>query len=108
MPDQDNIPKYLALLKRHGWTEEKAHEFLHTRVGTRQLIIPGTYLLEVLQDVCKEGIPTGQVPVSFLVPEGNWENFAKVAAAASARNGGFLLTSAEKAAMLSSDPDVQH
>ncbi len=79
-------------LKSHGWNDEKAERFLNDKVGTITLQIPGNVLMDVLREVCQEGIPTGTIRVNFLVPNGNWDAFKKRAEEAIARRGGFLLT----------------
>ena len=93
-------------LKAHGWDDEKANQFLDDKVGIRMLQIPGKCLLDVLQAVCKEGIPMGTVPVQFLVPDGNWDAFKAAAEAAIAKHGGFIFTPEENAALSGFDPET--
>lgn len=97
----------LKFLKEHGWDEEKSERFLEDTVGTRVLQIPGKCLMDVLKEVCQEGIPVGDITVAFLVPQGNWDAFKQRAADAIAKHGGFVFTPEEKAA-LSNLPETVH
>lgn len=97
----------IKFLKEHGWTEEKSEQFLNDRVGTVLLQIPGKCLLDVLKEVCQEGIPMGTIDVAFLVPQGNWDAFKKRAKDAIAKHGGFVLTPEEQA-VLSDTPETMH
>lgn len=106
---KEDRQEFVDLLKRHGWNEEKAEAFLDDKVGIRMLRIPGEALLDVLQAVCKEGIPAGDVEVAFLVPEGGWEAFKSAAEMAIAKHGGFVFNPEEKASLVySPDPNVKH
>jgi hypothetical protein len=98
----------VAFLKEHGWDEEKANKFLNDKVGVRQLQVPGKCLLDILQAVCKEGIPFGTVTVNFLVPDGNWDNFKASAEASIAKHGGFIFTPEEKAALSGMGAETKH
>lgn len=104
----DERQELVDFLKAHGWDDEKSNQFLDDKVGTRQLQIPGKCLLDVLQAVCKEGIPFGTVAVNFLVPEGNWDAFKAAAEAAIAEHGGFVFSPEEKAALADIDPETTH
>jgi len=94
----------LDFLKSHGWDEEKANRFLDDKIGIRILRIPGKCLLDVLKEVCQEGIPTGEIQVEFLVPSGNWDAFKQRAEGAIAKHGGFVFTPEEKAAWVGDGP----
>ncbi len=108
--DQDDRQELIDFLRSHGWDDQKANRFLDDQVGVRRLQIPGRCLLDVLREVCQEGIPisdeSGGIWISFLVPSGNWEAFKQRAEAAIAKHGGFLLTSEEGAALSQITPKL--
>ncbi len=108
MSDQEpeDRQELVDFLKTHGWDDQKANRFLDDQVGIRQLQIPSRCLLDVLQEVCQEGIPVGEIRINFLVPDGNWEAFRKRAEAAIAKHGGFLFTPEEKAALSQIAPET--
>ena len=97
--DNDDRQELLDFLKEHGWDEEKSNRFLNGRAGVQVLQIPGRCLLDVLQEACQEGIPIGDINVSFLVPDHSREAFRRRAEKAVAKQGGFVLTREEKALM---------
>jgi hypothetical protein len=98
----------VEFLKSHGWDDEKANKFLDDKVGVRQLQIPGQHLLDVLQAVCKEGIPFGTITVSFLVPDGNWDVFKASVEASIGKHGGFVFTPEEQASLAGLGAETKH
>lgn len=98
--DENERQELVDFLKEHGWDEKKANRFLDDKVGLRVLQIPGMRLLDVIQELCQEGIPVGTVSVGFLVPAGNWDAFKERAEKVVAKRGGLVLT-LEQQAMLS-------
>jgi len=102
--DREELVKFL---QEYGWSREKAEAAMADTMGVRLLSIPGKCLLEMLKEVCQEGIPVGDVTVAFLVPQGNWDAFKQRAQDAIAKHGGFVFTPEEKAA-LADVPETIH
>jgi len=103
--DKPTRQELVDFLKSHGWDEEKANRLLDGQVGVCHVQIPGPQLLDVLQELVKEGIPIGRTPISFMVPRDNWDNFKETAQRAIAKHGGFVLTPEEDAAIAAANVD---
>lgn len=61
------------------------------------------FLLPLLQELSRVGIPFGTSTVQFLVPQNQWEAFAKIAAQVIAPHGGMVFTP-EEMSLLQSFP----
>lgn len=109
MGDDTNKRQGLVdFLKSYGWDEQKANHFLDSKVVTLRLKIPSQCLTNIVQEISREGIPTGFVEVNFQVPIDNQEAFKKCAREAIAKQGGFFFTSKESTVLANIDTKTVH
>lgn len=79
------------LMENLGWSSEYADKFLDGKVAAQAIRGDARYMLALLAELSKLGMPFGEVQISFLVPETEKDNFRARAQNVMATRGGATL-----------------